>query len=296
MVSIHPRIGARCVAAIEHLGKEPAMPKQSDTAAPKTGGSSGLAVAPPAWRRYMSLLVLAGLMALVFAMGWHRLLTLDGIAANRDALQASITRNWPLAMLGYAALYAAVVALSLPGASVMTLSGGLLFGWFFGGLAAIVGATLGATAIFLIARSAFGETLRAKAGPSIAKLQDGFKEDAMSYLLFLRLVPAFPFWLVNLAPALLGVPLVTYVIATFIGIIPGTFAFASVGAGLDSVISAAKAEHATCIAAKSAAACKLSINAGSLITKELLFAFAALGVTALIPVALKKWRNPRAKS
>jgi uncharacterized membrane protein YdjX (TVP38/TMEM64 family) len=272
------------------------MASQPNTAEPKTTGSHPGGAAPGALRRYLPLLVLAGVMALVFAMGWHRHLTLEGIAANRDALQATIAKNWPLAILGYAALYAAVVALSLPGASVMTLSGGLLFGWFFGGLAAIVGATIGATAIFLIARSAFGETLRAKAGPSIAKLQDGFKEDAMSYLLFLRLVPAFPFWLINLAPALLGVSLSTYVIATFIGIIPGTFAFASVGAGLDSVITAAKAEFATCVAAKGAAACKLSINAGSLITKELLLAFAALGVTALIPVALKKWRNTRAKS
>ena len=178
----------------------------------------------------------------------------------------------------------------------MTLTSGLLFGWFTGGLAAIIGATIGATAIFLIAKTAFGETLRAKAGPAIAKLQDGFKEDAMSYLLFLRLVPAFPFWLVNLAPALLGVPLGTYVIATFLGIIPGTFAFASVGAGLDSVITSAKADYAACIAAKGAAACKLTVNAGSLITKELILAFVALGVTALIPVVLKKWRNARAKS
>jgi uncharacterized membrane protein YdjX (TVP38/TMEM64 family) len=254
--------------------------------------------APPAGalRRYLPLLVLAGAMGLVFAMGWHRQLTLEGIAANRDALQATIASNRALAILAYIGLYAAVVALSLPGASVMTLSGGLLFGWLFGGLAAIVGATIGATAIFLIAKTAFGGTLRAKAGPWIAKLQDGFKEDAMSYLLFLRLVPAFPFWLINLAPALLGVPLSTYVIATFIGIIPGTFAFASVGAGLDSVIASAKAEFTSCVAAKGAAACKLTINAGSLITKELLLAFVALGVTALIPVALKKWRNTRAKS
>jgi uncharacterized membrane protein YdjX (TVP38/TMEM64 family) len=272
------------------------MSIKPNTAAPKVTASSPSVTAPGTLRRYLPLLVLAGVMALVFAMGWHRHLTLEGIAANRDALQSTIANNWPLAILGYAGIYAGVVALSLPGASVMTLSGGLLFGWFFGGLAAIVGATIGATVIFLIARSALGETLRAKAGPSITKLQDGFKEDAMSYLLFLRLVPAFPFWLINLAPAILGVPLSTYVIATVIGIIPGTFAFASVGAGLDSVITAAKAEYATCVAAKGAAACKLSINAGSLITKELLLAFAALGVTALIPVALKKWRNTRAKS
>ena len=109
-------------------------------------------------------------------------------------------------------------------------------------------ATIGATMVFLIARTALGETLSARAGPWLAKLSDGFKEDALSYLLFLRLVPAFPFWFVNIAPAVLGVPLKTYVIGTFFGIIPATFAFASAGAGLDSVVVAAKPEYAACVA------------------------------------------------
>jgi uncharacterized membrane protein YdjX (TVP38/TMEM64 family) len=230
-------------------------------------------------------------MAVVFSMGWHRYLTLEGIAANRDALQAMIASNYVVAVLGYIGLYAAAVALSVPGASVLTLSGGLLFGWFFGGLWAITGATIGATAIFLIARSAFGESLRAKAGPWVTKLQAGFNEDAASYLLFLRLVPAFPFFVVNLVPALLGVPLWTYVATTFVGIIPGTFAFASIGAGLDSVIAHAKTGYAACVTANGPPACKLTINAGSLVTRELLFAFAALGIVALIPVAVKKWRH-----
>jgi uncharacterized membrane protein YdjX (TVP38/TMEM64 family) len=255
--------------------------------------------APGALRRHLPLILLAAAMGVVWATGWHRHLTLEGIAANRDALQAAIGQNRLLAALAYIGLYAAVVALSLPGASIMTLSGGLLFGWLFGGIAAIIGATIGATAIFLIAKTAFGEALRAKAGPWVARLQDGFNDNAMSYLLFLRLVPAFPFFVVNLVPALLGVPLLTYVIATFVGIIPGTMAFASVGAGLDSVITAAKSEYTACLAAKAVAAgtgpCKLSINAGSLITKDLLLAFAALGVCALIPVGLKAWSRARAK-
>jgi uncharacterized membrane protein YdjX (TVP38/TMEM64 family) len=247
-------------------------------------------------RRALPLVALAAAMAVVFGMGWHKHLTLEGIAANRDWLQAVIASNFALAVLAYVGIYAAVVALSLPGASIMTLSGGLLFGGLFGGLAAIVGATTGATLVFLIARTALGGTLRAKAGPWVAKLQDGFNDSAMSYLLFLRLVPAFPFFVINLVPALLGVPLPTYVAATFIGIIPGTFAFASVGAGLDSVITAAKTDYAACIAAKGAAACKLTINAGSLITRELLVAFALLGVAALIPVGIKKWKSSHAKA
>ncbi len=138
-------------------------------------------------------------------------------------------------------------------------------------------ATAGATIVFLIARTAVGETFSARAGPWLAKLSDGFKEEALSYMLFLRLVPAFPFWFVNIAPAVLGVPFRTYVIGTFLGIIPATFAFASAGAGLDSVVMAAKNEHAACVALKGADACKLKIHASSLLTKELILALRAIG-------------------
>ena len=134
--------------------------------------------------------------------------------------------------------------------------------------------------------------LSARAGPWLAKLSDGFKKDALSYLLFLRLVPAFPFWFVNMAPAVLGVPLKTYVIGTFFGIIPATFAFASAGAGLDSVVAAAKAEYAACVAAKGAGVCKLNIHASSLVTKELMLALLLLGLVALIPSHQEMEKQP----
>ena len=241
--------------------------------------------------RWMPLLVLAAIMALVFAMGWHKQLTLENIAANRDKLQGFIAANKVLSIVAYIGLYAAAVAVSLPGALLLTLTGGLLFGWIAGGLAAVAGATLGATAVFLIAKTAFGETLAAKAGPALVKLQDGFKENALSYLLFLRLVPVFPFFLVNLAPALLGVPLSTYLVGTFIGIIPGTFAYASAGAGLDGVIATAKAEYQDCVAAKGQAACELSVKLGNIINTETKIAFVLLGVVALIPILLKRLRG-----
>jgi uncharacterized membrane protein YdjX (TVP38/TMEM64 family) len=249
-----------------------------------------------AWQRFLPLIVLAGAMALVFAMGWHRYLSLESIAVNRDALKSLIAGNWATAYLGYVAVYAAAVAVSVPGALFLTLSGGLLFGWLLGGLAAVTGATLGAIALFLIARSALGDTLAARAGPWLAKLKDGFQENALSYLLFLRLVPAFPFWLVNLAPALLGVPLSTFAIGTFLGIIPATFAFASAGASLDSVIVNAKAEYDACLAAKAAAECKLGISVSSLVSRELIIAGALLGIAALIPIAHKKWTTRHAKA
>jgi len=186
------------------------------------------------------------------------------------------------------------VALSLPGGLILTVAGGLLFGWLVGGLAAVIAASTGATIVFLIARTAVGETLNQRAGPWLAKLGDGFRQEALSYMLFLRLVPAFPFWFVNIAPAVLGVPLRTYLVGTVLGIMPATFAFASAGAGLDSVILAAKNEHATCVALKGASACVMKIQVSSLVTKELVLALVLLGLVALIPIALKKWRKRHA--
>jgi uncharacterized membrane protein YdjX (TVP38/TMEM64 family) len=144
--------------------------------------------------------------------------------------------------------------------------------------------------LFQVAKSSFGDVLAKKAGPVLGRISEGFAQDAFNYLLFLRLVPAFPFWLVNIAPALANVKLKTFVSATLLGVIPGTFAFASVGAGLDSIITAQQATHAECVATKTAADCPFELTISSLITTELLLAFAALGVVALIPVALKKWK------
>lgn len=245
-------------------------------------------------KRWVPLFVLVAMAALVVGLGWHRHLSLESIALHRDALKEFLAEHSLLAPLAYAALYTTVIALSLPGGLILTLTGGLLFGCVLGGLLAVTSATLGATVVFLIARSSLGDTLTHKAGPWLAKLRAGFQKDALSYLLFLRLVPAFPFWLVNLAPALLGVPLRTYVLGTALGILPATFAFASAGAGLDSIIAAAKKDHAACVAAKGEQACTLQINAGSLVTKELLLAFALLGLIALIPVVLKRWRERNA--
>jgi uncharacterized membrane protein YdjX (TVP38/TMEM64 family) len=241
--------------------------------------------------RWLPVIAIALLMGLVFAMGWHKYLSFKTIGLNYDALKSYIAQNTLLAILAYMAIYIAVVALSLPGGLVMTLAGGLLFGWQLGAPVTVVAATIGATLLFLVAKTSFGEALAAKAGPSLAALREGFKENALSYLLFLRLVPAFPFVVVNLAPALLGVPLGTYVLGTFLGIIPGTTAFSVAGAGLGSVVEAQNASYQT---ADPEIACPYTIDTSALVTKELLAAFALLGVVALIPVALKRWRGRHA--
>jgi uncharacterized membrane protein YdjX (TVP38/TMEM64 family) len=249
-------------------------------------------VAVPSWRRWLPVAVLVACMALAFAMGWHRLISFKTVGLHYDELRAFIANHLLTALAIYALAYIAVVALSLPGGLVMTVSGGLLFGWELAVPVTVVAATVGATIVFLIAKSSIGEPFAAKAGPWLGKLRSGFAENALSYMLFLRLVPAFPFVVVNLAPALLGVPLQTYVIGTLLGIIPGTVVFAVTGAGLGSVVEAQNQAYAACLAkaaAQPGLICHYAIDKGSLLTKEIVAAFILLGVLALIPVAVKKW-------
>jgi uncharacterized membrane protein YdjX (TVP38/TMEM64 family) len=218
--------------------------------------------------------VIVVVFAVVYAMGWHRHVSLETLVRNRAFLEIFIAEHYAAALAIFVGIYIAAVALSVPGAVVLTISSGILFGAIVGGLASVVGATIGATIIFLIARTAFGEHLARRAGPLAARLAEGFREDAFSYLLFLRLVPAFPFFLVNLVPALAGVRLAPFVAATALGIIPATFTFAFVGAGLDSVIAAQGA----------------SFDLRAAITPQLIAALSALAVLALIPLVVKRLR------
>ncbi|MEM8573726.1 MAG: TVP38/TMEM64 family protein [Pseudomonadota bacterium] len=242
-------------------------------------------------RRLWPLLALAGVAILVVSMGWHHYLSLEHLAANRESLRTLMDDHYVLALAAFTLLYAVIVALSIPGGVVLTIAGGFLFGWFVGGALSVVGATIGATAIFLVARGALRDVLIAKAGPKLQRFAKGFQEDALSYLLFLRLVPVFPFWLINLAPGLLGVSFGTYVLTTFIGIIPGTFAFALAGAGLDSVIDAQQVSYESCLAKAGEAghdSCMFAIDPSALLTTNVIAAVVALGVVALIPVVAKK--------
>jgi len=250
-------------------------------------------------RRWLPPLALIAAMALAYGMGWHTVLTFKTIGLNYEALKSFVASNLATALLLYVLVYVAVVALSLPGGLVMTITGGLLFGWWWAFPATIVAATTGASIVFLIAKTSIGEPLAARAGPWLEKLRDGFQRNALNYLLFLRLVPAFPFFVVNLAPALLGVPFRTYLIATFLGIIPGTLAFAVTGSGLGSVIEAQNRAYAACLAqapADSETSCPYNIDVGVLVTPELIAASVLLGVVALIPVAVRRWSKPNAET
>jgi uncharacterized membrane protein YdjX (TVP38/TMEM64 family) len=215
--------------------------------------------------------------AAAFALGLEEYLRFEALAENRARLVAFVDTNLALAALVYGALYALVVALSLPGGAVMTLAGGFLFGPWLGGFLAVLGATLGAAGIFLAAKTAIGDALRRKAGSRIAAFADGFARDAFSYLLVLRLVPLFPFWLVNLVPAFFGVKLSVYLAATFLGILPATFVFASVGNGLGAVIDRGETP-----------------DLGVILEPAVLLPLLGLAVLSLVPVLYRRLRERRA--
>jgi uncharacterized membrane protein YdjX (TVP38/TMEM64 family) len=258
---------------------------------------SNMARGATTWlKRLWPLLLLLAVGGFILAMGWHRYLTLENLANNRESLRGLIEGHLLWAVACFVALYAVVVALSLPGGAVLTITGGFLFGWLLGGGASVIGATIGATVVFIIAKTALSDVLAARAGPWISRFRQGFQEDAFSYLLFLRLVPIFPFWMVNLAPGLLGVRFTPYVVTTFLGIIPGTFAFALAGNGLDSVIEAQQSAHQSCLAKAGEGgqeSCPYGLDASALLTPELIAGLVALGLVSLIPVALK-WFKRRA--
>lgn len=255
--------------------------------------SGKLGARSPLHMRLLPLLMLVLAAGIVWWLGGLEYISLQKLAEHRETLRSWVSENFAAAILAYSGLYAVVVALSLPVAAPLTLAGGLLFGWLACGLATVTAATVGAVVVFILARTALADALAQRAGPRLEKLRQGFQEDALSYLLFLRLVPAFPFWLVNLAPALLGVKLRTYVIATFVGIIPGTFAYALAGTGLDSVLIAHQNAYQNCLKENPASgACSFDLDPASLLTPELLIAFVALGVVALIPAIVKRvWKD-----
>lgn len=202
---------------------------QSETTKPKKQN--------PLVMRLLPLAIIGVGIAAFFILDLDRFLSFDALKDNRDFLQTWTAENTALAAIIFMTVYCIMVTLSLPGAVWATLAGGFIFGTWVGGLYVIIGATLGATAIFLIARYALADFFRDKAGKAIAKMEDGFNENALSYMFVLRLVPLFPFWLVNLVPAFVGVKIRTYIIGTFFGIMPGSLVYASVGNGLDTVFA-----------------------------------------------------------
>jgi len=227
-------------------------------------------------RRLAPLALLLAALGAFFALGLHDYLSFDTLREHRAQLLALVARHPVLAPLAFTAVYAAVIALSVPGGAILTIAGGFLFGIVPATVYVVIGATIGATIVFLIARSALGDSLRARAGPRIRRMEEGFRADALSYLLVLRLIPLFPFWLVNIVPAFLGVPLRTYVLGTLVGIIPGSFVYASVGNGLGAVFEAGGTP-----------------DLGIIFEPAVLLPIVGLAALALLPVAYRRFKARR---
>ncbi|GAB5467345.1 MAG: hypothetical protein Kilf2KO_03750 [Rhodospirillales bacterium] len=229
------------------------------------------------WRRWLpfALLVTVSVAAMV-ALWSEGGISFKMIGEHSVWLQAKAASYPLLSGLTLLLLYAVVTALSLPLATLVTVAAGYLFGVVMASLWVVVGATLGSIVVFLAARGALHETFMARAGPWLKRMETGFREDAFSYLLVLRLLPIFPFWLVNLVPALLGVSLRTYVLATALGIVPGVVIYAALGNGLGSVLARGEEPDLSLI-----------------LEPKIFLPLIGLALFALLPVAVKRWQRRR---
>ncbi len=237
--------------------------------------------------RALPLVLVIAASVLILAMGWHEGL-MAAMVANRQIALDYVIAHPVVAILAVSAVNVLVVVFSVPGGSAFTAVAGFLFGTIAGGTVALVTATIGSAVVFLLARSAAGAGLPAKAGSRVHRIAENFRQGAFSYLLFLRLVPVLPFWLVNVAPAMVRVKPATYFWATLIGLAPGTYAFAFIGAGLDSAIAAQEAADPGC-----ATGGTCTIDFSALITGELVAALVILGIVSLIPLAWQRRRRIR---
>lgn len=225
-------------------------------------------------KRYVPIAVVALGIVVFVATGAHEYLSFEALSRHRAELLQYADAHAIASVALFMVAYVVVIALSLPGGVWLTLAGGFVFGGWLAGLYVVFGATVGATLIFLAARYAFADLFHARAGSALANMEDGFRKNAFNYLMVLRLVPLFPFWLVNLVPALLDVRLHTYVIATFIGIIPGTFVYAHVGAGLGAVFESGQEP-----------------DLGVIFQPAVLLPILGLAALSLVPIAYQKLKG-----
>lgn len=233
----------------------------------------------PRWRRFLPVAVIVAGIVAYFTLGLHRYVSFETVGKHRAELVAWVSDHRMLAIAIFFVGYVLIIALSLPAGSLGTLLGGFLFGIVMGTTLAVIAATVGATIVFLAARGAFADVLRRRAGAWFARMEDGLNRHAFSYLLFLRFVPVFPFWLINIAPAFFRVPTRTFALTTFLGIIPGTAVYASVGAGLDKVFDMGRTP-----------------DLDTLRDPNLFLPLAALALLSLVPVVWGWLRGRREKA
>lgn len=221
-------------------------------------------------KKWIPLIIIVILMAAAYFSGAYKHLSFENIKAHRETIKGFIATNPVWMPILFMLLYIVVVALSLPGGAVLSLLGGFFFGIPLSTLYVVVAATIGATLIFLAARTALGNFLKKKAGPFLSKMEQGFQKNAANYLLFLRFIPLFPFWLVNIAPAFFNVRTSTYIWTTCVGIIPGSYVFTQAGSGLGVIFDQGE-----------------SFSIDNVFNIQIKIALIVLALFALIPIFVK---------
>lgn len=225
-------------------------------------------------KRLWPLVILIAGFVLFFTTGLDEYITFDALREHRSWLLDQVQNNTLITAITFMAIYIVAVAFSLPGGAVLTIVGGFMFGLALGTTFVVVSATIGATALFLVAKTTIGDALKAKMGPWLQKMEQGFQENAFNYLLAMRLIPIFPFFVVNLVPAFLGVRLKTYFFATLFGIIPGSVVFIQVGAGLGSIFDSGEEFSTT-----------------GILTTDVVLALVGLAILSLLPILYRKFRQ-----
>ncbi len=215
-------------------------------------------------KRWLPLVILLSFIAVVWLSGLMDLINLESIKNHRDHLQRLVIIHPVLSVVVFLFIYTLSTALSLPIATVLTLVGGFLFGRWFGTLYVVASATVGASIIFFVAKSSLGVALREKAGSLYKKIEKDMEENAVGYMFFMRLVPLFPFFIVNILPALFNIRFMPYLLTTFFGIIPGSFVYVNVGTELGAIDTLS-----------------------DLVSIETLIAFSLLGLISLVPSIYK---------
>ena len=225
-------------------------------------------------KRLWPLVILIAGFVLFFTTGLDEYITFDALREHRSWLLDQVQNNTLITAITFMAIYIVAVAFSLPGGAVLTIVGGFMFGLALGTTFVVVSATIGATALFLVAKTTIGDALKAKMSPWLQKMEQGFQENAFNYLLAMRLIPIFPFFVVNLVPAFLGVRLKTYFFATLFGIIPGSVVFIQVGAGLGSIFDSGEEFSTT-----------------GILTTDVVLALVGLAILSLLPILYRKFRQ-----
>jgi uncharacterized membrane protein YdjX (TVP38/TMEM64 family) len=217
-----------------------------------------------------------GVMVALLVLGFDSKMALDLLRRHHGWLLGFVAGAPALASMLFMVIYAAAVAVSVPGVAILTVIGGYLFGWFQGTALVLVAATIGASAVFVLTRSALGDGVRARAGPMLQRFAEGFRRHALSYGFALNLVPVFPYALIIVVPAACGVGLPTFVAGLFLGLIPGTFLFARLGSGLQNVLLS-----------------DAPLRLTSFVTPEIVLSLGGLAALALLPVIYRTWRARR---